>query len=96
MGAEDNSRNGKRKVRELCGPDGARRSTVVKSRLSPSEYGETQVSARRTSVTSLIYKERARTWATSQAVSGKKKGPRPEIEEKPGDRKSAGPTLRSL
>ncbi len=48
MGPEDGSRNGKRKVRELCRPDGARRSTAVSS-----EYGETQVSARRTSVTSL-------------------------------------------
>ena len=29
-----------------------------------SEYGETQVSARRTGVTSLNINERARTWAT--------------------------------
>ena len=43
MGAEDGSRNGKRKVRELCGSDGARLSIAVSS-----EYGETQVSARRT------------------------------------------------
>ena len=48
MGPEDGSQSGKRKVRELCGPDGARRSTSVSS-----EYGEAQVSARRTGVTSL-------------------------------------------
>jgi hypothetical protein len=48
MGREDGSRNGKRKVRELCGPDGARRSPAVSS-----EYDETQVSARRTGVTSV-------------------------------------------
>jgi hypothetical protein len=43
MGAEDVSRNGKRKVCELCGPDGARRSIAVsfgiwaKPRLAPEE-----------------------------------------------------------
>ena len=30
-GPEDASRNGKRKVRELCGPDGARRSIAMTS-----------------------------------------------------------------
>jgi len=48
MGPEDSSRNGKRKVRELCGSDGARLSIAVSS-----EYGETQVSARKTGVTRL-------------------------------------------
>ena len=48
MVPEDGSRNGKRKVRELCGPVGARRSAAVSM-----EYGEAQVSARRTAVTSL-------------------------------------------
>ena len=62
MGPEDGSRSGKRKVRELCGPDGARRSTVVSS-----EYGETQVSARRTGLTSLNINERARSWGTGPA-----------------------------
>jgi hypothetical protein len=52
MGPEDSSRIGKRKVRELYGPDGARRSAYV-----PSEYGEAQVSARRTGVTSLNIRE---------------------------------------
>jgi hypothetical protein len=51
-GPEDGSRIGKRKVRELCGPDGARRSTAVSS-----EYDETQVSARKTGVTSLNIQE---------------------------------------
>jgi hypothetical protein len=32
MGPEDGSRTGKRKGRELCGPDGARRSIAVTSR----------------------------------------------------------------
>src|SRR5271166_3205086 len=32
MGPEDGSRNGKRRARELCGPDGARRSIAVTSR----------------------------------------------------------------
>jgi hypothetical protein len=33
MGPEDGSRTGKRKVRELCGPDGARRSIATTSGL---------------------------------------------------------------
>ena len=53
MGPEDGSRNGKRRVRELCGPDGARRSIPMTSGAVSSESGETQVSARRTGVTSL-------------------------------------------
>jgi hypothetical protein len=64
MVAEDGSRNGKRKVRELCGPAGARRSKAMTSGAVSSEYGETQVSARRTGVSSLNIKERARTWGT--------------------------------
>jgi len=54
MGPEVDSRNGKRKVRELCGPEW--RKTIYSYDnlgLSPSEYDETQVSARRTGVTSL-------------------------------------------
>ncbi len=46
MGPEDNSRNGKRKVRELCRPGW--RKTIYGYEdlgLSPSEYGEAQVSA---------------------------------------------------
>ena len=31
MGPEDGSRIGKRKLRELCGPDGARRSIAMTS-----------------------------------------------------------------
>ena len=61
MGPEDGSRTGKRKVRELRGPDGARRSIAVTSGAVSSEYGETQASARRTGVTSLNIEERART-----------------------------------
>ena len=53
MGPEDSFRNGKGKARELCGPDGARRSIAMTLGLSPSEYDETQVSARKTCVTSL-------------------------------------------
>jgi hypothetical protein len=53
MGPEDISRNGKREVRELCGRDGARRSIAVTSGAVSSEYDETEVSARRTGVTSL-------------------------------------------
>jgi len=48
MGPKDGSRNGKRKERELCGPDGAKQSAAASS-----EYGEAQVSARKTGVTSL-------------------------------------------
>ena len=60
MGTEDGSRNGKRRVRELCGPDGARRSIAMTSGASPSEYGEAQVSARRTGVTSLNIRRNGR------------------------------------
>jgi hypothetical protein len=48
MSPEDSSRNGKRKLRELCGL--MARDDL---RQSPSKYGEAQVSARRTGVTSL-------------------------------------------
>ena len=57
MGPEDGSRTGKRKVRELCGPDGARRSIAMTSGAVSSENGEAQVSARRTGVTSLNIQE---------------------------------------
>jgi len=57
--------NWKRKVREHVW---ARwRKTICRYGhlgLSPSEYDKTQVGARRTSVTSLNIKERARTWVT--------------------------------
>ncbi len=53
MGPEDSSRIGKRKVRELCGPDGARRPIAMTPGAVSSEYGEAQVSARRTGVASL-------------------------------------------
>jgi hypothetical protein len=52
MGPEDVSRIGKGKVPELYGPDGGRRSIVMTSGAVSSEYGESQVSARRTGVTS--------------------------------------------
>ena len=57
MGPEDAPRAGKRKVRGLCGPDGARRSIAMTSGAVSSEYGETQVSARRSGVTSLNIQE---------------------------------------
>jgi len=53
MGPEDGSRTGKRKVRGLCGPDGARRSIAMTSGAVSSEYGESQVSARKTGVMGL-------------------------------------------
>jgi hypothetical protein len=53
MGSEDAPRAGKRKVRGLCGPDGARRSIAMTSGAVSSEYGEAQVSARRSGVTGL-------------------------------------------
>ena len=52
MGPEHGSRAGKRKVRELCGRDGARRSAAMTSGAVSSEHGEFQVSALRTGVTS--------------------------------------------
>ena len=53
MGPEDSSRIGKRKVGELCGPDGARRSVAVTSGAVSFGIWRNQVGARRTGVTSL-------------------------------------------
>jgi hypothetical protein len=53
MGPEDNSRNGKRKVRERVGLMAQDDLYLRHLGLSPSEYGETQLSARKTGVTSL-------------------------------------------
>jgi hypothetical protein len=64
MGPEDDSRNGKCRVRGLYGADGGRRSIAMTSGAVSSEYGESQVSARKTGVASLNITERARTWGT--------------------------------
>jgi hypothetical protein len=69
MGAEYSSQNGKRKVRDLGGPDGATRlysydirgcllRNMAKPRLAPEERV----------LRAWIYKERARTWGTGLSL----------------------------